>query len=75
MASINETIVAYLERYGQPQTFDAIRSYLNERDFVADDLRERLDALVDSGEVQAVDGGVNEKGDQLTIYAPAAFVG
>ena len=71
MKEIDQAIVDYLENYGQPQTYEAIAEYLAGSGF-EDYSREDVEALVKAKEIEHADGGVDYRGEPVTLYAPVA---
>jgi len=65
-------VVAYLERYGQPQTLAAINDHLAGQGYEPVDL-EALAGLVDANSIAYADGGVDSYGQEINLYAPIGY--
>lgn len=62
-------IKAYLEAYGQPQSVMAVRENCAP-DEPYDDVRAKLDEMVESGALTLVQDGVHAGGEPTREYAP-----
>lgn len=74
MKKTEDAIVAYLERYGQPQSYQAIAAHLEDHGYV-DYTKEDVDALVESGLINKVEDGVDNRGEPMIWYAPVSTAG
>jgi len=74
MTKLEKAVVEYLETFGQPQTLQAILDFLageNFKDYSWAD----VEALVADKQIKHADGGVDERGEKVTLYAPLSFKG
>jgi len=70
MKKMADAITDYLETYGQPQTMQAILDHLTEAGY-KDHTWAEVEALVADKAIKHADGGVDSRGEPITLYAPA----
>jgi len=69
MKKLSEAVKDYLSGPGQPQTYGAIAQHLEDAGYVNFD-RSDIEALADAGEISRAGGGVDNRGEPVTLYAP-----
>lgn len=72
MKKHDKAIIEYLEMFGQPQTWEAIRDRMADMGYEGVE-RDDVDALVSDKEITIADGGVDSRGEAVTLYAPKGF--
>lgn len=70
MKRIERVVTDYLSKYGQPQTYASIVQAAAD----AGEKLERadLEAMADAKLIGRADGGVDNRGEPVTLYVPAA---
>jgi len=68
MKRLERVVVDYLTQYGQPQTVAAIVQAADEADELCD--RDALEAMAEAKLIGRTDGGVDSRGEPVTLYAP-----
>lgn len=74
MGKIEQSIVDYLEQYGQPQTVQAIDDHLASLGYEGYDWY-TIEAVAEAGDIKHADGGVDFRGEPVKLYAPNSFKG
>lgn len=74
MKKTEDAIVAYLETYGQPQSYEAIRETLDSLGYKSVE-RTDVEALVDAKMIRRVVDGDDGRGGKMVAYAPRSFKG